>query len=253
VKSVPIWLWPNVLSLDAPVIAIAWQALLSQTTGTPLRTAGRVILFLTVWLIYIVDRLFDARHPATSPEPPRHQFYRQHRSGSTILAMVILVVDTVLILFELHPAVFHSGLLAFAGVCLYFGLLHGLAVPFPKEAAVALLFTIGTFLVAFTRTERPAVELLAPAAAFFLLCLANLAAIEYWEAAPHLLLGRWYGVWVPALAVAAFFALPGRWGWAISLSALALTALFGFGSKLSLSLRRALVDAALVVPPLLFQ
>lgn len=255
-KGIPFWLLPNVLSLDAPLVAVAWQALLAEWSGTPLRAVARVILFLTVWLIYIVDRLLDARRPARAAEPERHQFYRQHRFGACVAAAMILVTDATLILFELHPAVFRTGLLALAGVSLYFLALHGMTphakMPlFPKEAAVALLFMAGTFLVAFTRTAAPVLSLLPAAASFFLLCLANLVAIEFGEGATGLRLGRWYLGWVPALAFLWPVLWPGQWSYAIALSAAALSVIYALGSRVSSPARRVLVDAVLLVPPLL--
>lgn len=245
----PLWLWPNVLSLDAPLIAVAWQALLAETSGTPLRPVGRVILFLTVWLIYVVDRLLDARRPAAGQEPERHQFYRRHQWAMGVAAAVVLVVDAALILLELHPAVFRTGLMTFFAVCVYLGLVHGTRLAFSKETAVAVLFTMGTFLVAFTRSSSP-LRLLPAAVAFFLLCLANLVAIEHWESASPLLLGRWFLVWVPMLAVLTPFVVPGRWSWAVALSAAALAALHGGRSQIGLAPRRALADAVLLVPAL---
>lgn len=62
-RSKPAWLLPNLLSLDAPLVAVCWQALLAADTGLALRPAAQVALGLTVWLIYIVDRLLDVRDP----------------------------------------------------------------------------------------------------------------------------------------------------------------------------------------------
>ena len=55
----PLWLLPNVLSLDAPVIAVVWQSFFAAVFGTPITIAARVSLGLAVWAIYIADRLLD--------------------------------------------------------------------------------------------------------------------------------------------------------------------------------------------------
>jgi len=60
----PFWSWLNILSLDAPLIAVLWQALLARTFHIPLRPSGRLALGLTVWAIYLADRVLDARTPA---------------------------------------------------------------------------------------------------------------------------------------------------------------------------------------------
>jgi hypothetical protein len=251
-RAIPFWLIPNVLSLDAPMVAVAWQGLLAETTGTPLRFAGRVILFLTVWLIYIVDRLLDARRPAMAEEPARHRFYRRHTRAATVLAMAIFAVDVRLILFEILPGVFRTGLLTFGAVCLYLLFVHATRLTFPKEVVVALLFTAGTFLVAFARSIGSGWQLLPAASAFFLLCLANLVAIEHGESASGLVLGRWFLVWVPVLAVVCPLVFPGAWSGAIAVAAAGLVLIHALGNRLSLEVRRVLLDAALLIPALLF-
>ena len=57
----PWWLWPHLLSLDAPLVALAWQDWWSRSEGTPLPGSRRLILGLGVWMIYLADRLSDAR------------------------------------------------------------------------------------------------------------------------------------------------------------------------------------------------
>lgn len=58
-------MWPNLLSLDAPAVALVWQDFLARTFGIPLRMPARLVLGLTVWAIYLGDRLLDVRGPAT--------------------------------------------------------------------------------------------------------------------------------------------------------------------------------------------
>src|SRR6202789_4740956 len=75
----PVWLWFNLLSLDAPLIALVWQDFLARCYPTVLHLTGRGVLGLTVWAIYLADRLLDVRYPAPVSESIRHQFYRRHR------------------------------------------------------------------------------------------------------------------------------------------------------------------------------
>src|SRR5258705_13020409 len=89
----PVWLWPNLLSLDAPLVRVLWQASLAQRYAVPLRPAARVALFLTVWGIYIADRLLDVRHPAVTAEPARHRFYRRHRTPAIVLLAMLFIAD----------------------------------------------------------------------------------------------------------------------------------------------------------------
>src|SRR5689334_9431948 len=113
------WLWPNLLSLDAPIVAVLWQALLAQRYNIPLRTPGRVALFLTVWAIYIADRLLDVRRPAATAESARHRFYRRHQMFATALLGLLLATVLAITAFRLRPAVIENGLVPLGAVLLY--------------------------------------------------------------------------------------------------------------------------------------
>jgi hypothetical protein len=258
--SVPLWLWPNLLSLDAPVVAVLWQGFLAYRFSLPLRPAGRLVLGLTVWAIYLFDRLLDARKPALLHEAARHRYYRRHSKLMTALLAVVLGADSVIALHWLRPAILRDGLIPLAGVLVYLAAFHicGGSIGIPKEVAAAILFTAGTFLTAWATLPCP--SLAWAALAFFMLCLANIVAIEAWEwhelssAVPHPCtrwLARTYLYWV-AVAVAACALLGhNEWYASIALSAGACALLFWFGRRLSLEARRALVDGVLL-SPLLF-
>ena len=47
-----LWLWPNLLSLDAPVVAVLWQFLFARCFQAPVDALAALLLLLTVWLIY---------------------------------------------------------------------------------------------------------------------------------------------------------------------------------------------------------
>lgn len=74
------WLWFNVLSLDAPIVAVLWQEALARTHRIHLLPGSHVTLFLAVWLIYLIDRTLDSFAPAESHRlTARHRFYRRNR------------------------------------------------------------------------------------------------------------------------------------------------------------------------------
>jgi hypothetical protein len=52
--------WLNLVCLDAPLVAASWQWLFARTFGVPVISANACALFLTAWLIYLVDRLGDS-------------------------------------------------------------------------------------------------------------------------------------------------------------------------------------------------
>ncbi|MFN7934792.1 MAG: hypothetical protein U0R19_15800 [Bryobacteraceae bacterium] len=253
-----IWLWPNLLGLDAPLVALTWQAFLALTIAVPLRPVGRVTLGLTVWVIYLADRLLDVRHAPTTRETERHRFHRRHGRLLWSLLILALCADLAAVLFWLRPAVLQTGMLPFTAVILYMGSVHRQRMRIPKEFAVAMLFTAGTFLIGWTFTPHR-LNLFLPAAAFLLLCLANLVAIEIWEwrelrngqgKPPHratILISRFLPWWLGALALSPI-AAPSPWFLAISASAIAILLLHWTRASLSLNARRVLVDAALLTP-----
>ena len=65
--ATPWWLWWNVLSLDAPMVAVAWALVFAKSASVVLPGAEVAALGLVVWLIYTVDRLLDG-HAAASAE-----------------------------------------------------------------------------------------------------------------------------------------------------------------------------------------
>ena len=261
-RQPPPWLWWNVFSLDAPTIAVLWQGFLAQSTGLPLRLPGRLALGLTVWAIYVADRLLDIRHPSSSVDTERHRFYQRHTKALSGLLAVIVAVDVLVIFLWLRPAVFMAGLMPLLGVGVYLGLFHGRRFALPKELIVAFLFTAGTFVVAESGSTQLTKILIWPAGAFFALCLANLVAIETWESRelssrktrqPNgfiRFLGRWYLAWVPGLAVLCFAHGQQAWYLAAGLSAAFCALIYWAAPRASLELRRTLVDVALLTPVL---
>ncbi len=256
-QSVPLWMWPNLLSLDAPIVAVLWQSFLARCFSITPSVPARLVLGLTVWAIYLLDRLLDARKQPSGAEALRHRYSRRHSKAMTWLLATVLMCDAAIAIGYLRPVILRDGLLPLGGVLLYLALFHlaGRAIRIPKEIAVAFLFTAGISLTAWATFPCP--ELALAAAAFFVLCLANLVAIEAWEwrelpsAAPHpwtRWLARNYMCWV---AVAAgTFAILGRNDWyaSIALSAAACWLLYITGRRLSLEARRALVDGVLLTP-----
>ncbi len=88
---VPWWLWPNILSLDAPLVAVLCQMALARACKVAVMPAVHWALFLTVWLIYVVDRVLDGfslRHAAKVSA--RHAFYRRHRWLFTLLVIPVI-------------------------------------------------------------------------------------------------------------------------------------------------------------------
>ena len=222
--NTPFWLWMNLLSLDAPLVALVWQDFLARCYPSLLRPAGRCVLSLTVWALYIADRLIDVRGPAAENEPTRHRFYRQNRGRAKVLLTCVVFADLFIALLWLRRAVFSNGLLIGAGVACYlavfpFWRLAGLTRW--KRPGAALLFTAGIFLVAWTGTVNPWRVLVGPAIALWALCLGNMMLIEWWEEGRSTARG-W--IWMVLLASSCALSGHSRWYAAVAVTALGLAA-----------------------------
>jgi hypothetical protein len=96
--------------------------------------------------------------------------------------------------------------------------------------------------------------------AFFMLCLANMVAIEAWEwrepNPPLHPLTRWlarnYLLWVPLAVIVCALLGRNEWYASIAVSTAACAVLFWFGRRLPLEARRVLVDGVLLTPIVFF-
>lgn len=86
-KRVPWWLWPNLLSLDAPLVALAWAWMFSRAWGVvSLPWELWATLGVSVWLIYAVDRIVDCRKENSADYlETRHRFHQRFQKLFLIL------------------------------------------------------------------------------------------------------------------------------------------------------------------------
>lgn len=111
----------NILSLDAPLVAISWQNLASRVLGISLHWNEVLLLFLATWMAYAGDRLLDSTQQAENKSGlPRHLFAVKYRRilafvwGSVFLLTSILAIVTV----DLSKLMVASALVL--GVAIYF-------------------------------------------------------------------------------------------------------------------------------------
>ena len=141
----PWWLLPNLLSLDAPIVALAWQYVLMVSFHTQTDWFGRAGLALAVWAIYLLDRLLDTRRPQESTEAARHRFTRRHRRTMWFL-LGIAVAAGMASMINAPAALIVDGVFLSAVVMVYLiGVQIGM-LPIPKEHAVSILFATGVAL-----------------------------------------------------------------------------------------------------------
>ncbi|HXJ40728.1 MAG TPA: hypothetical protein VNH18_15715, partial [Bryobacteraceae bacterium] len=148
----PLWLWINLLSLDAPLVAVVWQDFLARCYGAPLLPQVRWALGLTVWAIYIADRLLDVRTPASGHEPPLSRFYRTNLWLAAAALALILSADLLITVEWLRPAIRVTGFFVLVATLTYLATFTSSTARSPvwKSASAALLFAAGVFAVAWT-------------------------------------------------------------------------------------------------------
>lgn len=238
-----LWLWPNLLSLDAPVVALLWQILFARCFHVRVDPLPSVLLVLAVWLIYAADRTIDAW--TGSSHRPRHEFYRRHWRALLPLWIAALAAGLALALTRLAPELLYSGLALGAAVVLYFALLHLRVFHKMKEAAVAVLFALGATLSAWPNV-RTAVDIEA-IVLFSSLCWINCIAIESWEGQSRWPIAGAAGLVALAAVVLLFSGRPVLGG-AVTASALAFVLLDCARRHLSRDALRVLADVALLSP-----
>ncbi len=105
-KRPPAWLLPNLLSLDAPLVAVAWMWLLARSMRVQyVETSSYFLLAGAVWCVYVLDRIRDVRrgvHPIEGEMPWRHRFHWQSRKWLFGLVLAVIAYSGYVALFEMQ-------------------------------------------------------------------------------------------------------------------------------------------------------
>ena len=178
--------WLNLVCLDAPIVAVAWQWLFARTFGAHLDLPLRTLLFLTAWLIYLADRFADTiKLPPGSPISLRHRFCREHMIGWWVAIVVIFFLDVVLALRSLDLQMLLLGGTLAALCAFYLFVNHSLGGkwrPLPvKEKAIGILFAAGTTLGVVGQLPVLTVSFGVAVLLFAILCTFNCLSIAAWE------------------------------------------------------------------------
>ena len=240
------WLWPNLLSLDAPIVAVLWQIFFARCFGVPVNVVAAFLLLLTVWLIYTADRTLDAWKGEC--DSPRHEFYRRHWRGLLPVWMGVLALAGWLAIERLPARLFDRGMLLLLAVAVYFCLIHLGRGRIPKEAAVGVLFALGASLVAWHNVKTPAD--VATILLFSGLCWINCVAIQRWEGETPDWSPRSFAIGLACAAGMLLYTHRPVLGAAEMASAFAFLWLGQMRRRLSLDAMRVLADVALLSPVL---
>jgi len=191
-RKTPLWLWPNLMSLDAPLVAVVWLYMFAQAWQVNyLPWQSYVALGLGVWVIYVLDRLLDRRVRAAD-DPligDRHEFHAKHQQGFVIGVVVALaaIVSIVLTVLPVELLVSYSGP-AVGLVIAFFGMVLTSAesreVPYLRNLVAGLAFGYGTAMMAHIYVPTQGMYSLLfsrEMLGFSILCVLNITAIHLWE------------------------------------------------------------------------
>jgi hypothetical protein len=267
----PPWLWPNVLGLDAPVVAVAWQWLFARVFGADLPAVFHLILGLSVWCVYLADRLYDSiRAPSIGSQTDRLGFTQRHFAGLLCVALTAAVANLFLIIRYVPRSLILTGLITAALLGVYYLIrLKGnarLASAAPREILCGMIFGLGCVIAPHAFLAKGGWDYSFAAILLGFVCSANCILISVWEkeediacnshsiaSSPSRLIPHLAHALTGLIILAATMAFIGPWQihFAVCLSALSLRMMLHFENRLSKRTLRVLADAVLL-SPLLF-
>ncbi|MFL6417548.1 MAG: hypothetical protein ACJ74Y_17980 [Bryobacteraceae bacterium] len=176
----------DALSLAAPLVAVIWQLSLVRAFQLRASRLEPVVLALAIWTLYAADHVLDAlRGMSSFWEPTRKTFYRLHWRTMATVASCTGLASLALAVCSLRRSTLLSGVAIGAFVFAYFLFVHMLPLRWrglwPREAVVALGFSLGTFVPLMPSRAIPPLAGSVQAIVFFLLCWLNCCAVETWE------------------------------------------------------------------------
>ena len=202
-RRTPLWLWPNLLSLDAPIVAVVWLCMFQKIWLQVLPWAYHVALFLAVWGIYIADRILDVKmlYPNDPRIGERHEFHRRHiRLMGSLAALAILGSIIVAGWHISFGPLVEYGIPAIFLTVVFFSLTifskQDRETPHLRNAVAGVAFAYGTAMPAHMWSMKPGIigrvfEFASSAPlhlltspemmAFAVLCILNISAIHFWE------------------------------------------------------------------------
>ena len=98
----PLASWPGAICVDAPTVALGWAWLLSHEQGRQLDSTIAFSLYVFVWLIYALDRFFQAFGIDAEEDTVRHRFWFNYKYYLSI-PVAIATATCVYLVFWILP------------------------------------------------------------------------------------------------------------------------------------------------------
>ncbi|MGA8528063.1 MAG: hypothetical protein WB622_00010 [Acidobacteriaceae bacterium] len=170
-------------------MAVLWAWSFGHAAGVRTSISALAVLGLGTWLIYVADRLLDAR-PLPNGAAFRTELRERHffhaRHSRTLLAVASPAAAALFWLIVRMPAIDRrDDAILFAVAMLYFGSVHLLASRtrrwFAREVMVGVVFALATAVPAWSQAPGSRLQMALLVVLFAALCCLNTIAIEIWE------------------------------------------------------------------------
>lgn len=169
----------SILSIDVAVGAVCSSVWFTAFFDVTPGGIAFTVLGLTVWIIYTLDHLMDARTIKSPANAKRYQFHQQHFSIIGVVWMLAIVCDGVLVFF-MREEILYDGLWLSALVIIYF-LFHRY-VGFLKEFTIAVLYTVGVLLPTLSlKSAPPVASEWVVLSSFLLTALTNILMFSWFD------------------------------------------------------------------------
>jgi hypothetical protein len=169
----------SLLSIDVAVGAACSSAWFAVLFGIEPRCIVLITLGLTVWIIYSIDHLIDARSIQQVATAKRHQFHQQYFYKIVLVVVVTSACDAALVFF-IGTDVFIGGLWLSTLVGLY--LISNRWLGFFKEFLIAVLYCMGILLPVLSLIGFPtAASEWFIISSFFLTVLINILLFSWFD------------------------------------------------------------------------
>lgn len=167
------------LSIDVALGAVCCAAWFAVLFKVQLKPYAFIALGLTVWIIYTIDHLLDARKINGPASTERHRFHQQNFTLLLIILLLAVITD-LLFVFLVRKIIFQWGLVLSTAMVIYFFVQQRLK--YLKEFIVALLFSCGVLLPSWSLAQhQPDVSLALVISQFVLTALLNLLLFSWFD------------------------------------------------------------------------
>lgn len=175
----------NAASLDVVGIALLWQALFASAFSVSLSWYHRIILTLSVWLVYMGDHLLDIRKKHREGIfTYRHLWVYQNKRKLIVIFALLLFVNLIVAFIFLTEEEFKNGcyvLLLCLGYTFFIARSRKWVV-FLKEAFVSLIFVLGVLLfLIFPGGKIAMLQWYVLSFLFFGLLFSNAFLVNCWQ------------------------------------------------------------------------